>query len=657
MPLSLPDLLIAISLGITITLFLWKTIEEEWPTPPTLFRHDRPAHREWFLHHDEKLLIPDMLVFSRPRSNWHRLSDYQPYPVSPAFGILYPALVAIAVRLLGQNNRGLRVINLPLLFLSLLAISATALHSFSGAGGIAFALILTCNVPLWYIGRHTILENSLMTWLLLLTALYMLVPQLLLAWIYPIAILTSTFSLIKITFPLYLHLYLFILIAAIEPELSTLFPLLLIMAGSWFAWEALHFILLYRLGVHQARLNNLYLAVKQHKGGTTRQPRHYQPLGSTIFLAFIEDLQRFIFTRAKALNHRNSAIFIITLGLILLANTLIPMQPNSGTLPPFIFLLLFLLLAMPLFYYLKRGYPLIPLFYLLICQVLGELITASPTLVAQIITLLLITITPWYLLKQWQLLQQLRANRTHEVAENSQKLGNLIGHETTIYAHAFALRFFWQAPLHFISGDDQFYGNQDILQRAQKMCAQWLLLAGRGGVIPSIELDPYYAIASFSTSANVSDSSDQYLLFKRRITPQDRVTHNNPTQQLCNWYQRQGGRGTIALAPANEATCYLYNLLTQAQLPLAGVFDRQPEKRSSLTLNGYAALSALQPAIIIIISPLHYQPIKQQLLSLGVANQTIFNGSDPTFPLHFYLVDLIHLWQAELSCKEAKPTW
>ncbi|MEQ8192438.1 MAG: hypothetical protein ABRQ39_31015, partial [Candidatus Eremiobacterota bacterium] len=62
----------------------------------------------WYIHHDEKLIIPDARYFYLVGSEDININDYKPYPVSAAFGIAGPALTALGFNLFGMNNTGLR---------------------------------------------------------------------------------------------------------------------------------------------------------------------------------------------------------------------------------------------------------------------------------------------------------------------------------------------------------------------------------------------------------------------------------------------------------------------------------------------------------------------------------------------------------------------
>jgi hypothetical protein len=145
------------------------------------------------------------------------------------------------------------------------------------------------------------------------------------------------------------------------------------------------------------------------------------------------------------------------------------------------------------FFYVKRALPLFPITFLFFASLLRDILHGSARArLAKALTRATLWCTIFFAIYyvMWQgtyVLGKGSAIRSHGVQQNSRALEELVPKNTAVYMHCYSLRFFWQARLRIISGDDQLMDNEMILAKALRERARYVLLSGRGGAIGESE--------------------------------------------------------------------------------------------------------------------------------------------------------------------------
>jgi hypothetical protein len=486
----------------------------DWELPGPFFVAGR--WDTWCVHHDEKLVIPDVRAFALGQAGPARLSDYLPYPVSAAFGVAGPWLSVAGMWLAGFGNVGLR----------LWSLGAMALRQYCFLG-LCFALLppwpaaaVFCLQLLSYnqfvLDHHAVLENLLGLALVFMAWRFVADPAGAAAGAFGWGLVISALALVKPNFPFTVGLLaLCLLTVGPEPRtagLACLGGLVLGFAG----FEAIQAVVLWRQGFLRHRYRNLLDVMRVHRGMEHEYLQKFiKPIGWRVvprfFVLTVDWLADSHWRNVPA-----SAPGPVAFALACLVCLIAPVGGGSAAAGLAVFVVLHLAMCLPFFYYPKRVTPVLPLYYLLAAvQVLAWGRWLGVPGVAAGLCLLAVAVGAWNL---WLFVAAV-PGRTRGVAEQSRRLEALTKPGSRIRMQCYPYRFLWQARGRvMLSGDDQVLDNVLTEEAAQRENADYLLLASLdAGERDRLGLRHRW-LGRLETSAADSDMAMQFDLFQRDKT-------------------------------------------------------------------------------------------------------------------------------------------
>lgn len=484
----------------------------------------------WYIHHDEKLIVPDARYFFLQGAEDVDIYDYKPYtphPISATFGIAGPALATFGFKIFGMNNVGLRAFFIILSGLSSLLCVLSLLRVFPGVGGILFSIVYLFNYSNFVLTRHAVPENILTLFLTGIMWLYLSRRDFFLRNIRWIGFGSAMCLLFKPNYVLYVYLLILIIAFVEKVGFRRTQKLLLWSLAGMVIIEGVHMMVLYQMGIAQWRYYNLLAVLKLHSGSNLGLLQSFQPGGVQVFLRYPIMLAEW-YGMPKGLLMESSLgvgrgqaymamglafAALLVYGLIRGLHKVIP-RPGLVIV---LFMVGYLAISSGLFFYLKRAVSLFPLTLILLSLVSHQMIdriSASPKKRC-LATLLLISIVMVQLASQIWIIAHLPGCRADEVQNNSIALDSDLPKGSVIYAHCYGYRFFWQVKDHrMMSADDQHMNNQMVVDWAIKERGKYVLLSGRGGSVYPNVLEMFRRLKLYSTTETVSDSPDYYALYE-----------------------------------------------------------------------------------------------------------------------------------------------
>lgn len=490
----------------------------DFPNPQFSYKPLSGRRFNWDIHHDEKLIIPDAVgIYRNTDVSRKALSDYIPYSVSAAFGLLPPLLLSISWKLFGFNTRSARLIssiNAGIILTQLIYLSQLLLPDIIA---ISFIIIYCFNIRFISIIRLNIIENLSITLLLSVLIVYLNFPEIFLSHYYVFYFFTAAFFWVKPNIPFYLYTLIFFITLFIPLTIKEhLYGFLFVFLGV-LLFEGAHVLLLNHYNRLRGRYKNLFGVFFVHSGKDSSAGIHYKtfffPAQSRVFRTFLYELFSYLLPR----KHEGiilRQIMTITLIPILFVSFLGLIKNIDLLFLSVLFFVLFQLIINYFFmYYAKRGFYLIPLVWIILQSGLGydNFLLSNEILYSFfIINLIIYTISFIF----WQLKQSLWLWSDKQLADAFTELPEDLKEWSKIYSHLYAFRFFWQLPVTYISGDDQYLHNDDIVHRANSN-GEWLIISLRGGIVFPEQLSSWKLITYWNTTEVISDIPDSYFLFKR----------------------------------------------------------------------------------------------------------------------------------------------
>jgi hypothetical protein len=494
------------------------TADSEWHIQ--FFMPHRRGQWSWDVQHDEKLIIPDSRFFYLNHEGQFDIFDFMPYPVSAAFGIGAPLLSAWGFSLMGLNNKGLRLFYILIagMMNCLFVLCLTTL--FPGYAGFLFCLIWIMNRNNIMLFRHAVVEMILTFSLVFLLTFYVIQPQFFFSYLHIVCFLSGVLIIFKPNFPFIISTFLLTIAGVEHRSFHELIRLMIYSAGGAVFFELLHAIVLTKIGVLRFRYLNFYTALKSHSGTQAMDTVNYEPGGTRVFY---ESLAMFIewlgipvtirFRNVPAVMKYSVFVLVIVAIVFFLASA---PQPIVSL---YVFCGVYLSVTAFFFFYIKRIISLFPLFFMIgayaIYTISGSVLDSAP--ICAFLSAL------WII---WQIRLFIRSGHVSSsvIQTNSQTFQSLLPSGATVYAHCFAYRFFWQAgSVRFMSGDDQFVDNSDVLEKARSADGDYVLLAGNGGMVDVMAGHPFRYMAHFQTSHIESGIPEIYVLLRKSTVYQAMV--------------------------------------------------------------------------------------------------------------------------------------
>ncbi|MFA6012249.1 MAG: hypothetical protein WC799_19830 [Desulfobacteraceae bacterium] len=512
---------ILILMSLCVTGVLFYTASSEWNSH--FFMPHRRGQWSWDVQHDEKLIIPDSRFFYLNYEGHFDIRDFMPYPVSATFGIGAPLLSAWGFYLLGLNNKGLRLFYILIagMMNCLFVLCLTTL--FPGYAGFLFCLIWIMNRNNIMLFRHAVVEMILTFSLVSLLTFYVIQPQFFFSYLHIVCFLSGVLIIFKPNFPFIISTFLLTIAGVEHRSFHELIRLMIYSAGGAVFFELLHAIVLAKIGVLRFRYLNFYTALKSHSGTQAMNTVNYEPGGARVFYEslgmFIEWLGIPVTIRLRnvpaAMKYSVSVLIIVAI-VFLLASA------PRAIVSLCVFCGVYLSVTAFFFFYIKRIISLFPLFFMMGAY---AIYTISGSVLDSALTCVFLSAL-WII---WQIRLFMRSGHVSSsvIQTNSQTLQSLLPSGATVYAHCFAYRFFWQAgSVRFISGDDQYVKNDDVLEKARSADGDYVLLAGNGGMVDVMAGHPFRYMAHFQTSHIESGIPEIYVLLRKTTVDQTMEINN-----------------------------------------------------------------------------------------------------------------------------------
>ncbi|MGB0694836.1 MAG: hypothetical protein ACPGOY_04255 [Rhodospirillaceae bacterium] len=464
-----------------------------WDGPAPFFntvRRDRLDH--WFLHHCEKITMTDARAWLWHRRLGTRSEDLRPYPPIYAFGLASALPCLLGFASFGLTNRGMRV---PFLLMNGAACVGMVLclqAMMPWWAALTAAAILLLNANQLHYMMVGVIEHVTTIALIALITVLLLVPATLLdhPWIIGFAI--GVLIWVKQTCMGIVAVAFVVLSAALGGWLAGLVAAVACLLGAVLA-EALQLLVMARLGWAGKRLQNLREAFALFTGRSANKVNSAViPLKMAklrIYPYLFRNLAEWLwFTGPDGVKDHGVTAWVGWAFLSVFSLTGLLCLVINGVSHPVSALFLALMVIIgahgAFSYWLKRSAPLfLPI---LLCQILlletvAVALMGQPgwSLVPLAGLLVLQVMLHGPLLRNWV---RQRRTITKDLADG---LTDVVSEET-IYAHNYCQRFFWQAPVRFKAGDDQWYHNQDIIEWLAKERGTYLMTSayGRDAVLP-----------------------------------------------------------------------------------------------------------------------------------------------------------------------------
>ncbi len=487
----------------------------------------------WYIHHDEKLLVPDArYLFLRDKQPVSIL-DYQPYPWMALFGIAGPAIISLGFPLFGMSEFGLRFF-----FIIITSITATLFtnallkYSKNSALGFLFAAVFIFNHHNFILERYAILEHVLTLSFVTIIWLYIVKTDYFLKRLHIICFLTGILFLVKPNFAVYSYLLLLIISLTENRGIAAFLKFSLWCVCGAVFFESLNLIALNTMGIARFRYESIFNMWKIHRGTELALPgavfSKSPPLpaiGPAIFKKF-----PLIFTEWYGLKlpHRhipflNTAPQAILIELLCLGAFLsLIKEIKRQILPIAAFLLIYLAFSSVLFFYPKRAVSFFPLLIIVIFAVFQwfiKLICAKSRVLHRFIVTFLFAVTCIYCFHETAILNTDIHRKSSLVRMNSASFDKDLPAGSVVYAHCYPYRFLWMSRSYRIfSCDDQFMQNRQIVAWAIRNKAKYVVLTNRcpadknfRGAPPRYHFD---TVKTYETSEIESDWPDKYSVVK-----------------------------------------------------------------------------------------------------------------------------------------------
>ncbi|MDR3641680.1 MAG: hypothetical protein P4L39_10195 [Humidesulfovibrio sp.] len=459
----------------------------------------------WCLHHDEKLIVPDLRLFALPEKERGTLQDYAPYPVSAAFGLLGPWLSVAGIRLFGFSNAGLRVWSVVAAVLRQALFLSVCFQMLPAVPAAAFFCLQLFSVNDFILDHHAILENLLHLALVVLVFFFVSAPAEFATQAYVVGLGCAALVLMKPNFPVVAGLLAFCLLLT-----SGLGGSSRLVAG-WLlglvVFEGAQDLILWRLGLLSARVRNFLDAIRVHAGFKHEYlQKHFLPVGWRIFLRFpVFSADWLTLGNLRSLRPYPWPLYA---GALLFYAVLALGAARGGGLEAGLALCIVVHLAglTPFFYYPKRVTFFIPLTFLALILSAQALL---PPAALQWLWLPAVVL----LAHQGRALMHAIAGRNKNVEVFSRKLEELTFPGATVVMHCYPYRFTWQTRCrNLLSGDDQVVNNRMCEARAVK--ADYLILADLDAENRARLCDAHLLVGAFTSSATEADIPMRYDVFK-----------------------------------------------------------------------------------------------------------------------------------------------
>jgi hypothetical protein len=523
------ELLLTVAAGALFVLQLLDLDAEYW-TP--FIRHKRRGI--WFIHNDEKLIVPDARYYYGRRRLGFGAEDFDP-PNSAVFGPTSHLLMALGFRLFGLNNVGLRIFFLPVATATDLLFALAIYRVAPGIIGFSFGLGSLMCASRFLFSRHAIVEHFFHLVIAATLVSYVTNPAFVAGHLWAFAVAASATLLFKPNFPPYLLAFVFV-IGVVERAGWREWTLV---AGAALltlaACEGLVMLFLRRHGIARWRYV-INLSFLKEFSGRTKTPiaTNITPSGRAVFADVFAMLAEWYLV-PEGWGDTSAWLRVLLRGLGTVWLLVLVALGATGRLPgaawvAALFVVVYLVLAMPLLFYLKRALVLFPFFVFLLAAATDRLLSSlhlSASLGAPWGIAALGAIGVFYLVAQARTLAFSPSFRTTGVKRASLALAADIPSGSEVFAQAQGSRFFWMAPsVRFFASDDNLRTNQLTYDWACERRGRYLLLSILGGPGRPIggnrnEVDrptpgapvPVVSFESvYSTTFADSDNQDSYVL-------------------------------------------------------------------------------------------------------------------------------------------------
>lgn len=448
------------------------------------FAKGDPIRGDWAINHDERMCLFDARGWYLKRFDKRLYSpqDYLPYPVCAAFGIFVAIIDYLGFRLLGLNNRGLRLFCILLHLLSNVFVVLSLFKVASPLIASIAALVFLLNWNHFVFTMKPTPEGVFTVWLSGTLFLYLYYPEVYRSYWWLVAFLSASSILVKVNLPIIqLCLILCINIVALS-FIETLEGIGLFVLGLIF-FELLQLLVLWQMGVVKTRFYNLYMVSKVHTG------REVRPiiLGFSVFYVFVNVFLEWFCINKNPYDHKRpkGVIYPLTVLFLWVLLAIILQQSDSVLVSMPLFLVLSLLTVAPFLFCMKRFISLFPVAFIMIVAVIDLLVGMAGSWGYLIVTVLSI-FAMIAIFRQIRLGQGCYAERSVKIAEICRYIDEKLQYGAHIYCHLFAFRASWQIKKHRLYvADDGVMVNQQVFDWAvNKGGGHLLLTTGGGGMSP-----------------------------------------------------------------------------------------------------------------------------------------------------------------------------
>jgi len=468
----------------SMTIFEFYTLRFEYAGKPLL-------SGDWAVHHDEKLAISDSRFFFLRDKIPMNIMDYQPYPISAAFGIAVPRIQLLGFKLFGMNNIGLRCFFVLSGAATSLLLVLTIMKIAPNFLGFVFSVIYLLCYNNFILNRHAIIENFLVLFLVYLIWLYVVKRDFFLKNLGKICFISGLSVMFKINFPAYVFMFIFIAIITESPRLRTILKFFVWSVSGLVFFELIQLATLHGLHIAHLRYHNLWLTFLQNTGNQVQLMNKallpYPPSGLFTFLRFPVMLLDWYGLKLNNIPQEN--LYVVSFAFLLIIAGVMELSARRKAprqaLTLAVSMAAFLALSCNFFFYPKRAvvfYPIALLTTLYLAQNIYAFFVArsrnakSTEVIIQGLLILLIIPYSYYQLSFF--IGETRHANT-AIEKNSAELDNDLPAKSVIYTHCYGYRFFWQEKKHqMISCDDQIMTNQMILDWALKNNSKYIIFSG-----------------------------------------------------------------------------------------------------------------------------------------------------------------------------------
>ncbi|PIE67497.1 MAG: hypothetical protein CSA23_03460 [Deltaproteobacteria bacterium] len=489
----------------------------------------------WWIHNDEKLIVPDSRYYYLRRSHTINANDFEP-PNSSVFGPGSHLLIALGFRLFGMNNRGLRIFFMLAANLGDLFIALTIITMAPSALGLFFALVYLLTLSRFLLARHAIVEHFLHLSVALFIYTYVVDPDMVTSNLNALGVLAASTLVLKPNFPAYLLILLGIIGIVEKVGLGTLLGFAFTGVVALLIFEAGIYQFLKKHGIAHWRYKTVKDFLKEFSGrAKTPIETEFKPPGWKVFPDTLWMMvEWYLLPDGTKRLPRIKEIALEALGIALGGAVLLTIF--SGRMPSvgwviLLFTVAYLVASVPMLFYPKRALILFQLLMVLAAmsmdQTLGMLVNdyGFPAGISQAIAAV---VGFFIFMLQIRAMTYGSGFRTHAVAYNSKLLDAEVAEGEHIYAQVQSTRFFWMSKKpRFFSSDDNLRNNQRIFEWACQRHAYSLMISQRGGPgkknggnmndvskKPEGQYPVLRYINSYKTAPADSDDRDVYALFR-----------------------------------------------------------------------------------------------------------------------------------------------